>query len=83
MRMVVPGVANPASGNLPLFIKDINGGYVYNNMSLYASGSQEFSSGDITMFVSGERFLSSGELDMFVSGAYIDSSSLNLGVRGK
>jgi len=27
--------------------------------------------------------LSSGELDMFVSGAYIDSSSLNLGVRGK
>ena len=81
--MVIKGVPGSGFESMPLFIKDTNGGYVYNNVDLYTSGNIDYASGDIELYVSGNRFFNSGEMNLFTSGAYVDSSSLNLRVRGK
>lgn len=84
VNMVIPGVSNELDSKMPLFIKDIDGGYVYNSVDLYTSGTQHFSSGDMMMCVSGEKFYNSGEMNLFTSGVLgVNSSSLNLRVRGK
>lgn len=83
VNMVIKGVPGSGFESMPLFIKDTNGGYVYNNVDLYTSGNIDYASGDIELYVSGNRFFNSGEMNLFTSGAYVDSSSLNLRVRGK
>lgn len=83
INMVVKGVPGSGVESMPLFIKDTNGGYVYNNVDLYTSGNIDYASGDVELYVSGNRFFNSGEMNLFASGSYIDSSSLNLRVRGK
>ena len=84
INMVVKGVPGSGAENMPLFIKDTNGGYVYNNVDLYTSGNIDYASGDMTMVVSGDRHYSSGDMNLFTSGVLgVDNSSLNLRVRGK
>lgn len=83
VNMVVKGVPGSGFESMPLFIKDTNGGYVYNNVDLYTSGNIDYASGDIELYVSGNRFFNSGEMNLFTSGTYVDNSSLNLRVRGK
>jgi len=84
INMVVKGVPGSGSVDMPLFIKDTNGGYVYNNVALYTSGNIDYASGDMTMYVSGDRFFNSGEMDLFVSGVLgVNSASLDLRIRGK
>lgn len=84
INMVVKGVPGSGSADMPLFIKDTNGGYVYNNVDLYTSGNIDYASGDMTMYVSGDRFFNSGEMDLFVSGVSgVNSASLDLRIRGK
>ena len=81
--LMIKGEPGVGSGSMPLFIKDVNGGYVYNTVDLYTSGNIDYSSGIINMYTSGNRDLSSGIMDMFTSGGYVDSSTLNLRLRGK
>ena len=84
INMVVKGVPGSGSQSMPLYIKDLNGGYVYNNVDLYTSGNIDYASGDITMVVSGDRHYSSGDMNLFTSGVLgVNNSSLNLRVRGK
>ena len=84
VNMVVKGVPGSGSADMPLYIKDTNGGYVYNNMNLYTSGNIDYASGDIDLYVSGNRFFNSGEMNLFTSGVVgVDNSSLNLRLRGK
>ncbi len=82
--MVVKGVPGSGSVDMPLFIKDTNGGYVYNNVALYTSENIDNASGDMTLNVSGESFFNSVERDLFVSGVLgVNSASLDLRIRGK
>lgn len=84
INMVVKGVPGSGQESMPLFIKDLDGGYVYNNVDLYTSGNIDYASGDITMVVSGDRHYSSGDMNLFTSGVLgVNNSSLNLRVRGK
>ena len=84
LNMVLKGVPGSGAESMPLFIKDINGGYVYNNIDLYTSGDINYASGDIDLYVSGDRFFNSGEMNLFVSGVSgVNSASLDLRIRGK
>jgi hypothetical protein len=83
ISMVIPGVSISGFEQMPLFLNNMQGGYVYNNVDLYTSGNIDYASGELFLRVSGNRFLESGIMDLFTSGAYVDTSSLNLEVRGK
>jgi hypothetical protein len=84
INLVMKAVPGSGQQNMPLFIKDTNGGYVYNSMNLYTSGNIDYASGDIDFYVSGDRSFNSGEMDLFVSGVSgINSASLDLRIRGK
>ena len=84
VKMVVKGVPGSGLADMPLYIKDTNGGYVYNNMNLYTSGNIDYASGDIDLYVSGNRFFNSGEMNLFTSGVVgVNNSSLDLRLRGK
>jgi len=84
INMVIKAVPGSGQQDMPLFIKDTDGGYVYNNIELYTSGNRDYASGDIDFYVSGNRFFNSGEMDLFVSGVSgVNSASLDLRIRGK
>lgn len=84
INMVIKGVPGSGQESMPLFIQDLDGGYVYNNIDLYTSGNIDYASGDMMMVVSGDRHYSSGDMNLFTSGVLgVDNSSLNLRVRGK
>ena len=84
INMVMKGVPGSGSQNMPLFIKDTNGGYVYNTIDLYTSGNIDYASGNVDFYVSGNRLFDSGEMDLFVSGVSgVNSASLDLRIRGK
>lgn len=78
LNIVIKGAPGTGQQDMPLFIKDTDGGYVYNNMNLYTSGNRDYASGDIDFYVSGNRLFNSGEMDLFVSGVSgVNSASLD------
>jgi hypothetical protein len=84
VNLVMEGVSRSGQETLPLFVKDTNGGYVYNKVELYTSGNIDYASGDFNLYVSGDRFFNNDQLNLFVSGVTeVNTASLNLGIRGK